>query len=167
MRVGSEKRLRRKRRTLKKNRTIQQSESPFPYLVREFLEPNERPYAPSPMRFVAELSDTSVAADLAFNNIVSVTVRAPTSEREVVEEIAKCAEKRIKLQEVDPALDNRHLTRGRTCFGHVWELIDNVAQNFPQVKWWITHNGLSILSMDEHQMACRLRLRALTPFEAL
>jgi len=88
MRLGSEQRLPRKRRNLKRNRIASEAEPTLPYLVREFLEVNQRPYAPTPIRFVAGLSDPSVAADLAFNNFVSVTVPAPTSERGVLEEIA-------------------------------------------------------------------------------
>lgn len=167
MGVDSARRLSRKRRNLKRNRTVPQHGPVLPYLVREFLEPNQRPHAPMPKRFVAELSDTSVAADLAFNNIANVTVHAPASERRVVEDIARFAKKPIELHELDPALDNKNLIRGKSCSGHVWKLIDEVAQNFPRMKWWITHNGLSILSMDQHEMASRLRVRALTPFEAL
>lgn len=167
MRLDPRPPLPRKRRNLKKDREIPQPGSVLPYLVREFLEANQQPYSPMPTRFVAELSERSVAADLAFNNFISVTVLKGASHRKIIEEIARCAQKPFTVGELSPVLDDRGTIRGKVCFNHVWKVIDDLAQNWEGMRWWMTQKGLSVQTFTPRELAIRIRLTELTPLEAM
>lgn len=159
--------MRRKRRRLKRQPIQPPVDSSSPYLVREFLEHTQAPYLATPTRFVPELSDLAIAKDLAFNNSVSVIVPKGARDCDILETIAKHAEKPFAITELSSALDGERRIRGKTCFDHVWRVIDDLALNWNRMRWWFNSKGLTMQVLTERELAIRMRLRELTPLEAL
>ncbi|MFZ1136074.1 MAG: hypothetical protein WAN69_14070 [Candidatus Korobacteraceae bacterium] len=151
-----------KRRT--RNRT---SPAPTEYLVRNFLRAGESEFTANPERFVAELSAPLKADELAFNNFINWTVRSPATYRAAVEEIANHARRPVPINSLAPVLEERALLRGRVYLGHVWEVVDDLTQNWERMFWWLSEEGLSIEILTPRQLRCRINLKALTPFERL
>jgi uncharacterized protein YeaO (DUF488 family) len=148
----------------KRNRT---SPAPTEYLVRNFLHAGEREFAAYPERFVAELSEPMKADELAFNNFINWTIRSPVTYRTAVEEIAKHAHQRVPINSLATVLEESSLLRGWVCFDHVWKVVDDLTQNWNRMFWWVSEEGLSVEVLTPKQMRCKIRLKALTPFERL
>jgi hypothetical protein len=98
---------------------------------------------------------------------VSPSVRASATHREAVEEIAKRAHYPARINSLSAALEQKALVRGAAYFGHVWKKIDDLAQNWEGMYWWISEEGLSMEVLSAKQLQCKINLKQLTPFETL
>jgi hypothetical protein len=83
------------------------------------------------------------------NDLVSTSVAAPCTLRDVVEHIASHAATPISIENLDDKLDSIRLSRPKVCSNqHATSLFDQIAQNFPTMFWWISDKGLNMVDID-------------------
>jgi hypothetical protein len=81
---------------------------------------------------------------LIFNNFASLTVPAPCTLRDVVEQIAKQSRNRIPIESLSDELNQSVLLRATTIFGAPGDQFDQIAGNYSNMRWWISENGLNM-----------------------
>src|ERR1700733_13541242 len=92
-------------------------------------------------------------------NAVSISVPGPCTHHDVVEAIASCAAIPIDIESLCTSLRGTESVRGVVCFGYVGKLLDQIAANFTNMRWWISAKGLN--------MATVLPAPLLSPFDEL
>jgi hypothetical protein len=100
------------------------------------------------------------AFDLLEQNVVSLSVTGPCTHRHLVGKITLEAEQPISIESLPDTLDTTTLIRGRVCFGYAGDLLDQVAENYPDMRWWISDNGL-------HMAIVRPGAKQLSSFDEL
>jgi hypothetical protein len=95
-------------------------------------------------RKTSAIGGTKLFRHAILENIVSCTVPAPCTDRDIVEQIAAQAQKPIPIESLPDVLSQQVRYRGRACFGFCGDTIDQVARNYPAMQWWISRNGLNI-----------------------
>lgn len=81
---------------------------------------------------------------LILDNFASLTVPAPCTLRDVVEQIAKQSRNRIPIESLSDELNQPVLLRGKTIFGSPGDQFDQIAANYTNMQWWISGNGLNM-----------------------
>jgi hypothetical protein len=79
---------------------------------------------------------------LNLSNVASLTVPAPCTPRDVVEQIARQA--RIPIESLSDDLNQPALPRAITIFGFSGDCLDGIADNYDNMQWWISDNGLNM-----------------------
>jgi hypothetical protein len=112
-------------------------------------------------RFLPERSTKDRAAQIAFeNNLISATVPAPYTFRELVEKLASCAQVSIPVESLAKELDvPGSSSRAITVFKKAGSVFDQIAANFPNMYWWISDKGLNMAIVQPGSV--------LSPFDAL
>ena len=76
---------------------------------------------------------------------VSLTVPAPNTNRDVVEQIAKLVGIHIELLSDD--LNQPVFSRGQSFFGFAGDEFDKIADNYDSLQWWLSDIGLNIATI--------------------
>jgi len=85
---------------------------------------------------------TKLFRTAVLENVVNCTVSAPSTDRDVLEQIARQSKLPIPIESLPDVLNERVHPRGRTLFGFCGNRIDQIACNYPAMQWWISKNGL-------------------------
>lgn len=88
--------------------------------------------------------DSDTLLRLMQDNVISHTVQAPCTQRDVVEQVAQRAHTPIVIESVSDLLAEPTFSRGRSIFGTPGKALDDIAQNYPNMHWWLTENGLNM-----------------------
>jgi hypothetical protein len=102
--------------------------TPHPELWRNFIQ--------------AKTSSSSRFYDQLVRKVVSISVPATHTNRGVVEQIAKACE--ISLESLSEDLSEPVFSRGQTIFGFAGDELDRVADNYSNMRWWVSDAGLSM-----------------------
>lgn len=89
-------------------------------------------------------ADEDMVRQLLNDNIISHSVHAPCTHRDVVEQIAQHAHTPIPIESLSDRLAEATFPRGRAIFGSAGNALDQVAENYPNMQWWLTDNGLNM-----------------------
>lgn len=89
-------------------------------------------------------SKTVDALHLLKNNFVSLTVPGPCTLSEVVKGIASCAATPVPIESLSDELNATKLGRGKVCFDCAGDLFNQIATNYPDMRWWISATGLNM-----------------------
>lgn len=81
---------------------------------------------------------------LFFQSRVSITVLAPATLREQVIRIVHGATNPFAVESLANELDTIKSVRGSSYFGSLGDVLDGIAQNFPNMRWWISEKGLNM-----------------------
>ena len=76
------------------------------------------------------------------SNFANLTVSAPCTDRDVIEQIARNATKPMPIDLLSPCLSERIHPRSSTYFDTPDQCFTQIAQNYPQMYWWISQKGL-------------------------
>ena len=96
-------------------------------------------------RFLWERSRTNLdIRNLFESNFVSLTVPGPCPLYEVVKAVASCAVTPIPIDSLSDELKANTLERGKVCSGYAGKLFDDIATNYPNMRWWISAIGLNM-----------------------
>jgi hypothetical protein len=82
--------------------------------------------------------------DLILGNLISHSVSAPCTMREVVEQIARHSQKPIPIEHLAECLNSPVLPRGKALFGSPGNCLDEVVGNYDNLQWWISNKGLNV-----------------------
>jgi hypothetical protein len=82
--------------------------------------------------------------NLILNNFASLTIPAPCTLRDVVEQIAKQSRNRIPIESLSDNLSQPVLLRAITIFGPPGNHFDQIADNYTNMQWWVSENGLNM-----------------------
>jgi hypothetical protein len=77
-------------------------------------------------------------------NHVSCTVSAPCSLGQVLTAICEKAQHVIRIDLLSLQLRAPVLSRPKVVFGFAWNVIDEIAHNYPNMQWWISEHGLTM-----------------------
>jgi hypothetical protein len=77
-------------------------------------------------------------------NHIGCTVSAPCSLGQVVTAICEKAQHAIPIELLSLQLQTPVLSRALVTFGSAWNEIDKIANNYPNMKWWISERGLTM-----------------------
>jgi hypothetical protein len=80
--------------------------------------------------------------DLIRANFVSHSIPPPCSDRVIIQCISAAAQKPIPIDHLCSELDGIVLSRGRVVFGSPGKYFDEIAQNYPELYWWLSDKGL-------------------------
>ena len=81
---------------------------------------------------------------LAENNFVSASLPAPCTNRDIVENIATRAHTPFPIESLADELSGITFVRGDVCFGKVGDVLDTIASDYPNMRWWISDKGLNM-----------------------
>ena len=95
-------------------------------------------------RKTSAIGGTKLFRHAILENVVSCTVQAPCTNRDIVEQIAAQAKEPIAIESLPDVLSQQVHCRGRVCFGFFGDRIDQIARNYPAMQWWISKNGLNM-----------------------
>jgi hypothetical protein len=79
-----------------------------------------------------------------FKNHVSTSVSGGATLREVVTRIASAASNPVAIESLPNELETVKLPRSVVGFGYLGNLLDEIAKNFLNMRWWITKRGLNM-----------------------
>lgn len=80
---------------------------------------------------------------LLVSKVVSFSVPANRTNRDVVEEIAK--QSKIPIESLPNELSQPVFSRGQAIFGFVGDEIDKIANNYDHMEWWLSEVGLNMV----------------------
>src|SRR5208282_18149 len=96
-------------------------------------------------RFLWERSGKSIdVVHLLMVNSVSLSIPAPCTHRDVVERVASCAATPILIESLSDNLHTHKLVRGQVCLGYAGDLFNQIATNYPTMRWWVAEQGLNM-----------------------
>lgn len=150
-----------------KNQTTDSLTGPSELLVREYIEVGGLPYQATPQWFAAELSDLQIASSLMFNNFVNLSIPGGSTRRSALERIATGSSRPFAIKTLPDLFDSECLIRGESCFGHVWKVLDEVATNWPNMRWWYSEGGLGMAILTQKELDAKARIKCLDPFDQL
>ena len=89
------------------------------------------------------------------HNLVSLSVTSPCTLRDIVEKITRGAHVPIPIVSLSDTLSTTTLTRGNVCFGYTGDLLNQIAENYANMRWWISDDGLNmeVLLSDVKQLS--------------
>jgi hypothetical protein len=90
--------------------------------------------------------------ELFLGSLVSLSTRGPTTLRENVIQIANGAANRLPVESLCDELNNVKLSRGSTYFNSLGNILDGIAENFPNMRWWISERGLNMAIVPPDEM---------------
>jgi hypothetical protein len=88
--------------------------------------------------------DQETLRQLAEDNFVSHTVSAPGTRLDVVFQMAQRAQTPVTVESVPDRLADDKLIRGHVIFEPLGNALDNMAQNYPGMYWWLTERGINM-----------------------
>ena len=114
--------------------------------------------------------DESTLGNLIHNNFVSLSAPGPCTHREIVERVAEGCNIRIQVQSLSDCLAQTVLPRGRVVFGCPGDFFDQISENYINMEWWLTDNGLNMainpplyqrlaIRLDECEGTCTSKAR--------
>jgi hypothetical protein len=77
-------------------------------------------------------------------NHASISLPAGSTARDVVQEIARKAHPPIPIESVSDELLSTGFIRGAVFFGYAGDLLDEIANGYPNMYWWISDTGLNM-----------------------
>jgi hypothetical protein len=87
-------------------------------------------------------SNTSTFRELLIHNVVSCSVPARRTHRDVVEQIAR--ESHIPVESLSDDLNQPVFSRGQAIFGFAGDQFDQIADNYDNMQWWLSDGGLNM-----------------------
>jgi hypothetical protein len=80
---------------------------------------------------------------------VNLSIRGPCTQKDVLAEIARQAQ--IPIDSLTDELGHPTFSRGRAIFGYAGDEIDQIAGEYPNMRWWVANDGLvmAVLSPDQ------------------
>jgi hypothetical protein len=88
--------------------------------------------------------DQETLRQLAEDNFVSHTVSAPGTRLDVVLQMAHRAQTPVTVESVPDRLADDKLIRSKVIFEPLGNALDNMAQNYPGMYWWLTERGINM-----------------------
>jgi hypothetical protein len=94
-------------------------------------------------------SKTSRFFPLLLGYHVSISIPAPHANHDIVARIAR--ESQIPIESLAAELDQPVFRRGQAIFAYVGDALDEIARDYPYMRWWVSDSGLNmvIVSSDE------------------
>jgi hypothetical protein len=89
------------------------------------------------------IKDRATLESLLGSN-VSLSVPGPATLQEQVIQIANLATNPLAVGSLCDELNNVKLSRGSTYSDSLGNILDEIAENFPNMRWWITERGLNM-----------------------
>ncbi len=120
------------------------------------LTPNE--LIVSPLWFRYSCADSSKSAALRYFpvlNRVSMSLSRPCSPRDVVEHIASSAQVSVPIEALSERLTTANLPRGYIGFGPIGDLLDEIAESYDGMVWWISDDGLNMVVREPKSSVLR------------
>jgi hypothetical protein len=103
-------------------------------------------------RFVASRSARGEAAfQLLVGNLVSLSIPGQTTPREQIIQIANRATNPIAVESLSDELSAIKPIRGCTYFDSFGNIVDRLAENFPNMRWWISEKGLNMANLPPEE----------------
>lgn len=94
------------------------------------------------------MSNRSARGEAAFQllvgNLVSLSIQGQTTFREQIIQIGSRATNPIVIESLSDELNTIKPIRGCTYFDSFGNVVDGIAENFPNMRWWITEKGLNM-----------------------
>jgi hypothetical protein len=87
-------------------------------------------------------SKTSKLCQVLVSKFVSLTIPSKRTNRDAVKQIAM--ESQIPIESLCDELNSPVFPRSQVIFGFAGDEFDNIAQNYPNIQWWITDAGLNM-----------------------
>jgi hypothetical protein len=87
-------------------------------------------------------SKTSKFRDLLIYALVNSSVPAPLTHRDVVQQIAEKSQ--IPIESLPAELSQPVFSRGRPIFGYAGNEFDKIADEYPNMQWWLSDIGLNM-----------------------
>jgi len=112
--------------------------------------------------------DDATFRRLILDNFTSLSVQAPCTQLNVVEQIAERSQVPIPVESLAECLEEKVLPRGRAVFGRPGDEFDQIAKNYQNMRWWLTEKGLNmaITAPLHERLAARLNdIKELSPQE--
>ena len=95
------------------------------------------------------------------DNFASLSLEGPSTHRKLVERIAEGSNVRIPVELLSDVLAQTVLRRGRAVFGCPGDYFDQIAENYSNMQWWLTDNGLNMAIMPSLYERLAMRLSEL------
>jgi hypothetical protein len=83
---------------------------------------------------------------------VSLTLSAGTTHREAIIAIAKQIKFPLPIESLSDELDSIKPSRGCTHFGFLGNVLGKIANNYPNMRWWISEKGLNMAVVPPEKM---------------
>lgn len=96
--------------------------------------------------------------DLIRDNFASLSLEGPITHRKLVERIAEGSNVRIPVELLSDVLAQTVLSRGRVVFGCPGDYFDEIAENYSNMQWWLTDNGLNMAIVPSLYQRLAMRL---------
>lgn len=77
-------------------------------------------------------------------NHASLTISAPWTHRDAVEAITRQSRMPIAIHSLADVLSQTKFPRGKTIFGFVGDEFDRIAEQYDDMCWWISKEGLNM-----------------------
>jgi len=104
-------------------------------------------------RFMPERSTNNPETrKLLVSNHVSVPVPGSITHREAVTRIVSAAKFPVAIEALPDELDTPTSVRGSAQFGFQGNLVNEIAEDFPNMRWWISEKGLNIAIVPPDEM---------------
>jgi hypothetical protein len=102
--------------------------------------------------------DEATFAKLIEDNFTSLSMKGPTTNLELIEQIASVSNPRIPVESLSEILADPEVARGYVVFGCPGDTFDVIARGYPNMQWWLTERGLNMAVVPPlHQrLAARL-----------
>jgi hypothetical protein len=89
--------------------------------------------------------------DLFVRSFVSISVPASATFRQTVTQIANGANRPVAIESLPDELDAIKLPRSRSYSGFLGDYLDRIAENFPNMRWWISERGLNMAIVSPNE----------------
>jgi hypothetical protein len=93
-------------------------------------------------------------------NLVSVSCAAGSSHFDHLLALGRSAKPPLTIKYLNPNLKEPQFTRGRGYFGYLPQMIEQIMLNHPELRWWLTSEGLVVDEVPPD-------LDSLSPFDRL
>lgn len=91
--------------------------------------------------------DDSTFAKLIEDNFASLSMKSESTNRELIEQIAKVSSIPIPVESLPDILAETVLARGNVVFGCPGDYFDTIARSYSNMLWWLTDKGLNMAVM--------------------
>src|ERR1700675_4780390 len=83
------------------------------------------------------------------DSFVSLTMPARSTHRDALEAIARQCQPPIAIESLAKNLGENQFLRGKTIFRLASDAIDDIAQQYEDMRWWMSKNGLNMVNVPK------------------
>jgi hypothetical protein len=104
-------------------------------------------------RFMPERSTNNRNTRESFiTSFVSISVPGSITDREVVTRIVNASKYPVAIEALPNELDTTTSARGSVHFGFLGNILSEIAENFPNMRWWVSEKGLNMAIVPPDEM---------------